>query len=316
MRIVFLNRYQNNIERGAETFVKELAFRLSSKNTVDILSGKDADSVQKVLAGKYDIVIAVNGRWQSLKFSIARLIGRYKLLITGHSGIGRDDIWNITVARPDVFIALTSHMAGWARNWTWGTKVVKIPNGIDLEKFQLGGEKIDLKLEKPIILSVGALTWYKHQEKIISAMAKISRGSLLLVGKGEKKQELEAMGKELLGNRFRIDSFCYQDMPKVYRSCDLFSLPSWDREAFGIAYLEALASGLGVVAPNDASRREIIGNAGLFTNVDNPSEYAKSIDEALSIKWLEKARDQAAKFSWEEIAERYEDLMLNMIKLN
>lgn len=315
MKIAFLNRYQNKIERGAETFVKELSLRLSSNHQVDVLAGKDADSLQKVLAGKYDIVIPINGGLQSFKISLARLFGGYKLLITGHSGIGRDDIWNIAVCKPDVFVALTDQMAKWAKDWAWGSKVVKIPNGIDLEKFKPQGEKIDLGLPRPIILSVGALTWYKHHEKLISAISKSDKGSLLIIGEGEKKAELEEMGQRLLGDRFKIGNFNYEDMPKVYRSADLFSLPSWDREAFGIVYLEALASGLGVVAPDDESRREVVGNGGLLVDVDDPLAYAKSIQEALAVDWLKKARDQAERFSWEKVAGEYEKLMFDMIKL-
>ncbi len=312
MRIVFLNRYQNNIERGAETFVRELSSRLSIKHEVDILVGKDADSLQKVLGGKYDVVIPINGRLQSLKVSLARIIGRYKLLITGHSGIGRDDIWNIAICKPDVFVALTDRMAKWAKGWAWGSRVLKIPNGIDLEKFNPGGEKINLGLPEPIILSVGALAWYKYHDRVIEAVSKMEEGSVLIIGKGPDKQKLEQLGEKLLGTRFKIMDLDYKDMPKIYRSCEIFTLPSWSREAFGMVYLEALASGLGVVAPDDSSRREIVGSGGLFADVGNITEYAETIKQALDIDWSKKARAQAERFSWETVAALYERLMLDM----
>lgn len=313
MKIAFLNRFQDTVERGAETFVKELALRLSKQHQVDILTGKEADSLKKVLAGKYDIVIPINGRLQSLKVSLGRLIGKYKLLITGHSGIGRDDIWNIAICKPDVFVALTDYMAKWAKKWAWGSKVVKISNGIDLEKFKPQGEKIDLGLPKPIILSVGALTWYKYHEKVIKAVGEMGYGSVLIIGNGPEKQKLKELGNKILDERFKIITLPYKDMPTLYRSCNLFTLPSWSREAFGIVYLEAMASGLGVVAPDDASRREIVGNGGLFTDVDNPSAYAVTVRQALEVDWSKKAREQAKNFSWEKIARKYEELMLDMI---
>lgn len=314
MKIVFLSRFQRKSQRGAETFVKELSSRLSSSHDVKIFDGKDADSVERVLAGKFDVVIPINGRMQSLKMSLARILGKYTLLISGHSGIGRDDIWNIAVVKPDVFVALTDQMAKWAKGWAWGSKVVKIPNGVDLTNFNPTGGKIDLKLQKPIILSVGALTWYKHHEKAINAVSKMDRGSLLIVGSGEKKAELEVMGQKLLGERFAIRNFDYQDMPKVYRSCDLFTLPSWDREAFGLVYLEAMASGVGVVAPNDESRREIVGDGGILTNVNDPIEYGRATEQALEIDWSRRSRAQAEKFSWDKIANEYERLMVGMLK--
>lgn len=306
MKIVFLNRYQNNIERGAEVFIYELVKRLSKNHSVDIFFGKKADSIKEVIEGRYDVAVPVNGRLQSLKVSLGKIFGGYKILITGHSGKGWDDIWNIAVAKPDVFVALTDDMANWAKRWAWGSRVVKINNGIDLDKFSPKGEKIKIDLPKPVILSVGALVWYKHHRKAIEAVSKLDKGSLLIVGEGPQDVELKKYAAGKLPGRVMIKQFKNEDMPKVYRSCDLFTLPSWDREAFGIVYLEALASGLGVVAPNDDSRKEIIGDGGILVNVDDISLYSQAIIKALRINWQKKARIQAEKFSWERIAREYE----------
>lgn len=315
MKIVFLSRYQNSIERGAEVFVAELAERLSKNHTIDVFHGKKADSIKDILEGKYDLVVPINGRLQSLKVSLARLVGKYKVLITGHSGKGWDDIWNIAIAKPDVFVALTDYMAYWAKKWAWGTKIVKIPNGIDLEKFSPVGEKIQIDLPRPIILSVGALVWYKHHDRVIDAVSKIKNCSLLIVGDGPLKEDLHKRGKEKLGKRFMIVKFKYDDMPQVYRSVDLFTLPSWDREAFGIVYLEAMASGLGVVAPADPARSEIIGEAGILTDVTDINQYSQIINQALSLNWKDKSINRVRKFSWERIASQYEELMLSLLKI-
>jgi glycosyltransferase involved in cell wall biosynthesis len=314
MKIAFLSRYQNKVERGAENFVKELSFRLERKHSVDILRGKDADSLIKVLKGDYDIIIPINGRFQSLKMSLGRFFKKYKLLISGHSGKGKDDIWNIIIARPSIFITLTDDMTNWAKKWAFGIKIAKISDGVDINKFTPNGVKLSLGLEKPVILSVGALTWYKHHEKAIEAVALLEKGSLLVVGDGPGKDKLKEMGERKLGKRFKIMNFAYSDMPKVYRSCDLFTLPSWDREAFGIVYLEALASGLGVVAPDDLSRREIINEAGILIDVDNAKLYRDALEKAVEINWQKKALEQASKFSWDKIASEYEDIMKNILK--
>lgn len=315
MKIAFLSRYQNSIQRGAETFVYELSSRLRKKNIVDILEGNKSDSLTKVLVGKYDIVISMNGGFQSLKASIGRIFGRYKVIIVGQAGLGKVAIWNTAIVQPDVFVALTDYMGKWVKNWAWNSQVVKINNGVDLNRFKTAGERVKLNLTHPVILSVGALEWYKHHDRVIRAVREIRGGSVLIVGKGPEEKKLRQTGEDLLGNRFRIANFAYADMPKVYRSCDLFTLPSWDREAFGIVYLEAMASGLGVVAPNDSSRREVVGDAGLFTDVSSPAVYAEAIGKALRVDWSKKARAQAEKFSWERVAEEYEKLMFDMIKV-
>lgn len=305
MRIVFLSRYQHQHQRGVETFVMELAKRLSKKHHVDILSGKDSDNFWKVVNGKYDVVVPLNGRWQSLKFSLGRLIGGYKVLISGHSGIGRDDLWNILVIRPNVFVALTEKMRDWAGRWALGIKVVKIHNGVDLKKFSPDGEKLKFDLPSPIILSVGALVWYKHHEKVIEAVSLLVKGSLIIAGDGPLKDDLVKKAKERLGDKFLIKRFDYEDLPKLYRAADLFTLPSWDREAFGIVYLEAMASNLPVVAPNDGTRKEIIGDAGILVNTDNIEDYSAAVKEALRKDWEDKPRKQAEKFSWDKISQKY-----------
>jgi glycosyltransferase involved in cell wall biosynthesis len=88
---------------------------------------------------------------------------------------------------------------------------------------------------------------------------------------------------------------------------------SWDREAFGIVYLEALASNLAVVAPNDLARQEIVGQAGILIDPDNISQYANALAKALSRKWNNIPRTQAEKFSWQIVGDKYLKLIEKII---
>ncbi len=312
-RVAFLARYVGTVNRGAETYVLELSKRLANDFEVEILKDSDSDSLLKIIKGKYDLVIPTNGRMQALKASLGRIFG-YKTLISGQSGIGRDDIWNIALTCPDIFVALTEKEQEWAKKWAWKTKLKKIPNGVDLEKFNPKGERLDLGLPKPIVLSVGALEWYKHHELTIQAMSKTGTGSLLILGTGSQKEKLEKMGKDLLGEkRFKIMKADFLQMPNFYRSADIFVLPSWDREAFGIVYVEALASNLPVVAPDDSPRREIIGEAGILTDVFNSEKYSAALEEVVNRKWGNIPRERAEKFSWEKVAEQYKKVIEEII---
>lgn len=314
MKIAILSRYQNQVNRGVESVVAELAVNLSDDHDVDILEGNDSDSFNKIISGRYDIVMPMNGRLQSLKASFGRLFSPYKLVIGGHSGIGRDDVFNIAIVKPDVFIALTDYMAGWAMKWAWGSKVVKINNGVDLNKFTSNGSKLNFDLERPIFLSVGALVSYKRHELAIKAVSRLDKGSLVIIGRGSNRDKLDKIAQELLKNRYKIISLPYDEMPKAYRGCDVFTLPSWDREAFGLVYLEAMACGLPVVAPDDPSRKEIVGDGGMLTNVEDANEYAKVLKEASMRSWGREARKQAEKFSWEEKATEYIKCFEKLIK--
>ncbi len=314
LKVVFLSRYSGTVNRGVETYVAELAKRLEGRCQVTILSGKDADSLWKVLKGKYDIVIPTNGRFQALKVSLGRLFRRYKVVIAGQAGVGRDDWWNIVIVRPHVFVALTERELTWAQRWARGIRLIKIPNGVDMVRFSPQGLSANVQLKKPIVLSVGALEWYKYHDRTIQALSHLSQFSLLIIGTGTQQEKLTKLATEKLGeSRFKILHVPYEQIPDYYRSADIFTLPSWDSEAFGIVYLEALSSGLPVVAPDDDSRREIIGDAGILTNTSESEQFAQAIQQTYLRQWNDLPRLQASKFSWDKIAEEYWRLFQEMM---
>ncbi len=94
----------------------------------------------------------------------------------------------------------------------------------------------------------------------------------------------------------------------MYRSADLFTFSTVPWESFGIVLVEAMASGLPVVATDDPIRREIVGDAGLFVDPIDTDAYAAAIQKALDTDWGNKPRLQAEKFSWDKIAKQYETL--------
>lgn len=248
-----------------------------------------------------------NGKWQSLLCSIWAKIHLKKIIISGQSGIGADDKWNL-LCFPDVFIALTDYQKQWAHKFNPFVKIVKIPNGVDLDIFNPKNIPIKINLTHPIILSVGALEKGKRLDLTIKAVAKIPNASLLLVGKGEQESELKELGEKLLPGRYKITSFAHSEMSKVYKSADLFTYPTVPYESFGIAILEAMAVGLPVIATDDPIRREIVGNAGFFINPSDTKGYTINLEKALKKKWGSKPRQQAEKFSWNEISKKYKEL--------
>ncbi len=337
MKIAFINLYQNAVKRGAENFVLELSKRLAKIHKVKVFAFSvkpkkrwpivwrfflDPFGFQtfwyslKVLPSlfkeKFDIVIPVNGGWQPALVRLATWLYKGKMVISGQSGIGWDDINNLWCF-PDCFVALTSYQKVWAKKVNPFIRVITIPNGVDLKKFGKK-EKLDINLEKPIILSVGALTEIKRQDLAIKAVSRLKKGSLLLVGEGEKKDKLLSLGEKLLGKRFMIKSYIYTDMPKVYKSADVFTYPTSSFESFGIVLLEAMASGLPVVATNDPIRKEIVGNAGILVNPENIDEYAKALKNALKKKPVGKIRKQVKKFDWKIVSKSYDKLFQTLRK--
>lgn len=306
-KIAILNKYQEKVNRGAETFVTELSTRLSKNHSVYVIS---KINYWKILNSEYDFVIPTNGREQAFLIRLITWITGSKMIISGQSGMGLDDRLNL-YSFPDYFIALSSEALRWAKRINPFIKSIYIPNGVDLSKFTKNKEN-NLKKTKTI-LAVGAFTEQKRHNLVINAVSKLKNVKLIIAGGGGNiKQEVYDLGIKKLGkDNFEIIETTNDKMPEVYQKADVFTLASKPSESFGIVLVEAMASGLPVVATDDPIRREIVGNAGLFVEPDNSDKYAFALEEALDTNWEDKPRKQAEKFNWDIIAKEYENIFNN-----
>ncbi len=341
MNIAFINIYQHKVNRGAETYVSELAKRLSVNNTVKVYAGNKNPKIRwpvlwrfyldpfglqtfwetlKILPSiwkvKFDIVIPVNGGWQPALIRVATRLYGGKMVISGQSGIGWDDRNNLWCF-PDVFISLSTKGMIWAKKVNPFVRSEYIPNGVDTNKFvnKKDSKYFKTHLKKPIILSVGAFTNTKRLELVIKAVKKIKDASLLIAGGGgELKDYIYKLGTGTLNERFQIVSLPYEKMPEIYRSADLFTLASLPIEAFGNVLVEAMATNLPVVATDDPIRKEIVGEAGILVDPTNTEAYATALKATLVKTWGQKPRNQSEKFDWDKIAQKYEELFQKLTK--
>ena len=304
-KLAFLNKYQNKVNRGAETFVKEVSQRLSKKYEVDVIS---EINYLELLKKKYDLVIPTNGRLQVVITRLITWLTGGKMIVSGQSGMGWDDRVNL-YSFPDFFIPISSKSLMWAKKVNPFVKSVYIPNGVDLRKFNGQGLKIKSNFKKPIILCVGALTKTKRIDLVIKAVSKLNNVSLLVVGKGEEEKNLQALGTRLPDKRFKITSFPYEKMPEVYRVADLFTLVSEPYYSFENVLVEAMATNIPIVANDDSIRKEIVGEAGILVDPTNIEKYAEAIKKALNTNWGDKPREQAKKFDWDKIVGEYKELI-------
>lgn len=353
LKIAFLSFFNGIYERGVEVLVKELASRINQSCDVTVFqAGKSSNKTKykviqiennwqpKILEPKlnlgrrlyldemsiavkeftkkalpilkkqkYDIVVPWNNGWEIL---LPKLSGVGKIIVVGQAGPGWDDRINL-LTFPDCFVGFTDYQCNWAKKVNPFVKIVKIPNGVDMKKFSSQGEKMEFNLPKPIILTVAALVPMKRLDLIIKAVADLRKGSLILAGKGELKNDLQDLGDKLLPGRFKILLLPHEEIPKIYRSVALFTFPTSPWESFGLVLLEAMASGLPVVATDDPIRREIIGDAGVFVDTTRPNLYAKALEETLQINWGDKPRKQTEKFSWDKVAKQYENLFEELV---
>jgi glycosyltransferase involved in cell wall biosynthesis len=155
-------------------------------------------------------------------------------------------------------------------------RVVVAYPGID-PRFRAEGDRADLG--GPYILAVSTLEPRKNLPALVTAFAELRRRrpelTLALAGlAGWEERALEAEGVRLLG--YVSDD----ELARLYRGADAFAYPS-SFEGFGIPIVEALASGLPVVASTHPSLDEACGDAALRADPDDTQAFAAALDEAL-----------------------------------
>ena len=96
-------------------------------------------------------------------------------------------------------------------------------------------------------------------------------------------------------------------MPDLYRASDVFLHLSVD-ESFGNVFLEAMATGLPVVAYESDRTRWIVTNQAFFADRTDPTSLPAQLATALQSKSAVEAvmRDRAKSFAWSSIAAQYE----------
>ncbi len=143
---------------------------------------------------------------------------------------------------------------------------------IDLHRFSPGPKPTELLRRHGfadtdrVVVFVGGLDsahYFKGIPVLLDAMASpaLAASRAVIVGDGDLRPAFEARAAELgVANRVVFAGGVSDDaLPAYYRLADLFAFPSLDRsEAFGIAALEALASGAPVVASDLPGVRTIV----------------------------------------------------------
>ena len=183
-----------------------------------------------------------------------------------------------------------------------------IPNGVDLDRFHPGPperERLGLPTG-PIVLMVSALIPSKNVTKGIEAVARVPDATLVVAGDGPIRDEIHKLAAELLPGRFRQMSLPAADMPALYRSADAFMHLSVD-ESFGNVFVEALASGLPIIAYDMQRTRWIIGNGGYFAATQAVEDLSAAIADALQAGRRASADARAHSFSWNSVGRQYGD---------
>jgi phosphatidylinositol alpha-1,6-mannosyltransferase len=245
---------------------------------------------------RVDVVFCAHLYMAHVAAFIARLKGA-KLVIQMH-GI---EAWECpsrplraAVEAADLVLCVSRHTR--ARVVGWATiapeSVLVLPNAV-ADAFMPGdGSSVREELElkgKQVLLTVGRMESrerYKGHERVISALPELlAKGydlAYVVVGEGDDRARIENFAwKTGIGERVHfLGGVSPECLAKLYRAADVFVMPSTG-EGFGIAYLEAMASGTPALGLGVAGASDALGDGELGTIVSE-YELAAAIDRLFS----------------------------------
>lgn len=207
------------------------------------------------------------------------------------TGLYRRTLEAYAMRQADRLIATTRTYAATSRS-LWHLDPAVIPNAVDAERFHPGvsgaaiRERHGLSPEDRVVLFVGRLVRHKGIEYVLQSLQRVD-AHLLIAGEGEYAPQLRTLAGELglQGRAVFAGRISEADKPAYFAACDLLVLPSVSRlEAFGIAALEAMASGKPVVVSNVPGVREVIvdGEEGRLVEPMDTRSLAYRLEELLS----------------------------------
>lgn len=211
-------------------------------------------------------------------------------------------------------------------------RVRVVPLGTDPEQFHPGVPTAAIKraygLEEggPWILTVARLDWHKGFDTVIRALPAVRAAHpgarYAIAGVGAARPHLEKLVEELrLGDAVRFLGFVPEgDLPALYNAVDIFALVSRRHdllvEGFGIAAVEASASGLAVLAGNEGGVADAVrdGETGMLVDPYDPGAVAAGLSRLLGDPALRRRLGTAGRraveqyFNWDRVTREFEGI--------
>lgn len=197
-------------------------------------------------------------------------------------------------------------------------KSVVIREGVS-EIFQAQPQKDDqeilrrLGISLPYLLNVGVWMRHKNHARLLAAFARVKargwRGKLVITGQGRAHDvDVPRLARKWGVEREVIfpGSVSDSELAALYRHAEVFLFPSL-AEGFGLPPLEAMASGVPVVAAQAGSLPEVLGGAAVWVDPRREQSIAEGVwsllrSPARRSRYAARGLRWARRYRWEDAA--------------
>jgi len=249
-----------------------------------------------------------------------------------------------SIAWAEVTVAPSDAFAAELRRWSGGSEIWTIHHGFDRDAFTRDTSGLPADVDQKLkaaedalkLLFVSHYNYYRNFETAIRALPllrdrlagreiKLLLTCKLASGENPGAYRPEAAAKLVLDLGvsdmvIELGAIPYRQLHHLYRRADVYITPAYT-ETFAHPLVEAMSSGLPVVASNLAVHREICGDAALYFPPFSPEELADRVTEVATSKTLaarvsEAGLGRAAAFCWRKHVDQLLSLAHKLVGRN
>lgn len=199
---------------------------------------------------------------------------------------------------------------------------IEIPLGVDLSLFS-PADRPPPRRGLRRIGYVGRLEAHKGVETLLRSAADHADWNVRITGDGPQRAELVELAREL-GIAERVDFLGFADgveLAERYRGLDIVVVPSLRRpnwlEQFCRVAVEAMASGVPVVASDSGAIPDVVGDAGILVPPGDPAVLGAAVERALQPELWSRLRERGLarteRFSWESVARQQREMYASIL---